>query len=155
MIVCKFGGAALRDAEGFTRVRRIVESDRERRVIVPSAPGKRHAGDEKITDLLYACQAAASAGQSFAHLFDRVAGRYRQIAAELGLPVPDEALRVVYQGLKAGAGAAWAASRGEYLSALLLSAYLGLPLLDAAEVIRFDLAGRLLPEETRRLLRER
>ena len=155
MRVCKFGGAALRDGAAFRRVGQIVREEPARRIIVPSAPGKRDAEDEKITDLLYACHSAAADGRAFAHLFDRAAQRYRQIAGELGLPLPDGALRAVYQGLREGASAAWAASRGEWLSALLLSQYLKLPLVDAAEVIRFDGAGRLLEGETLRLLRAR
>ena len=38
MRVCKFGGAATRDAAGFERIREIVAADRARQVIVPSAP---------------------------------------------------------------------------------------------------------------------
>ena len=53
MIVAKFGGSSLADATQFRKVRAIVESDGERKFIVPSAPGKRGAGDDKITDLLY------------------------------------------------------------------------------------------------------
>ena len=152
MRVCKFGGASLCDAAAFRRVRKIVEQNGDRQIIVPSAPGKRNAEDEKITDLLYACQTAAADGRGFSHLFDRIAARYRQIAGDLGLPAPDEALRAVYGGIRQGASPAWAASRGEWLCARLLSAYLGLPMTDAAEVIRFDRAGRLLEEETQALL---
>ena len=86
MRVCKFGGAALRDGEGFRRVKEIAAEDGSRQIIVPSAPGRRDGGDEKITDLLYACQTAAEAGRGFGHLFDRIAGRYREIAAAQRLP---------------------------------------------------------------------
>ena len=153
MRVCKFGGAALRDGEAFRAVRDIVRSEPARQVIVPSAPGKRGSRDEKITDLLYACQDAASNGRAFSHLFDRVASRYREIAAVLGLPAPDEDLRQVYAGLREGASPAWAASRGEWLCGRLLGAYLGFPVLDAAQVIRFDGQGRLDTAETLALLR--
>lgn len=153
MLVCKFGGAALCDADAFRRVKKIVEAQPLRQVIVPSAPGRRDAKDEKITDLLYACQSAAEAGRGFSHLFDRAAGRYREIAARLGLPAPDDDLRAVFHGLREDATPAWAASRGEWLSGRLLAVYLGLPWIDAAEVIRFDADGRLLEEETMERLR--
>ena len=55
--VGKFGGSSLADASRFLRVRQIVTNDVARRVVVVSAPGKRHAGDQKITDLLYLCHA--------------------------------------------------------------------------------------------------
>lgn len=155
MRVCKFGGAPLSSAAGFEQVRRLIQEQPARRVIVPSAPGKRDAADEKVTDLLYACQGAAAAGRAFQHIFDRVAQRYRQIAREAGLPAPDDDLRAVYAGVKSGASAAWAASRGEWLCARMLSAYLNLPFVDAAEVIRFDAGGRLMEEKTRELLRAR
>ena len=54
--VAKFGGSSLADVEQFKKVGSIVMMDEERRYIVPSAPGKRHSSDHKITDLLYLCQ---------------------------------------------------------------------------------------------------
>lgn len=153
MLVCKFGGSALRQAEDFRRVRQIMEADAARRWIIPSALGKRGAQDEKVTDLMYACQSAAAGGSAFVHIFDRVAQRMRALAASLSLPPVDEALREVYEALRAGAGPAYAASRGEYLCGRLLAAYLRLPFVDAADVIRFFPDGRLNERETFRLLR--
>jgi len=155
MRVCKFGGAPLAEGTAIRQMGRILALEPQRRVLVPSAPGKREPRDEKITDLLYACQAAAAAGRRFGHLFDRVAERYREIAASLGLPAPDGDLRAVYGGLKEGADPAWAASRGEWLCARLLAKYLDWPFVDAAEAIRFDRAGRLKTAETLGLLRDR
>lgn len=152
MRVCKFGGAALRSAAAFRQARAIWEADAGRQVMVVSAPGKRAEGDEKITDLLYACQSAAADGRGYGHLFDRAAQRFREIAAELGLPAPDDDLRQVYQGLP-GASPAWAASRGEWLCGRLMSRYLELPMIEPERVIRFDAAGRLMAEETLGLLR--
>ena len=63
MIVCKFGGSSLADADQFRKVYHIVKSDPRRRFIVPSAPGKRHDGDEKVTDLFYACYEACEDGR--------------------------------------------------------------------------------------------
>ena len=113
MIVCKLGGAALADAAGFRQAEAIARANTDRRVLVVSAPGRRGPADEKITDLLYACQSEAKAGRGFGHLFDRVAARFREIADALGLPAPDAALRQVYQGLRDGGTPDWAASRGE------------------------------------------
>ena len=52
MLVCKFGGSSLADAKQFQKVKDIITRDPLRRYVVPSAPGKRGPGDEKITDLL-------------------------------------------------------------------------------------------------------
>ena len=53
LTVAKFGGTSLANAECFLRVQSIVDADESRRIIVPSAPGKEHSDDIKITDLLY------------------------------------------------------------------------------------------------------
>ena len=53
--VVKFGGSSLADAEQFKKVIDIIRAEPERRYVVPSAPGKRFSGDEKVTDLLYEC----------------------------------------------------------------------------------------------------
>lgn len=155
MRVCKFGGAPLRDGEAFRQARRMLEKEKDRRVAVVSAPGRREPKDEKVTDLLYACQSAAAAGRPFKQLFERAAERFREIAAALGLPDPAEELRAVYAGLRAGASPAWAASRGEWLCGRLLARWLDWPFVDAAEVIRFDARGRLQTEETLGLMRQR
>ena len=49
----KFGGSSVSDAVQFQKVKKIIESDRSRLFVVPSAPGRRFAGDDKVTDLLY------------------------------------------------------------------------------------------------------
>lgn len=55
MKVVKFGGSSLSTGEQVKKVVDIVLSDPERKIVVVSAPGKRHPSDEKITDLLIAC----------------------------------------------------------------------------------------------------
>ena len=54
--VVKFGGSSLSGAEQFEKVREIILSDKDRRYVVPSAPGKRDKKDSKVTDLLYEAQ---------------------------------------------------------------------------------------------------
>ena len=53
--VCKFGGTSMADGNVVANVKKIIDSDKERRFVVVSAPGKRYSGDVKVTDLLYAC----------------------------------------------------------------------------------------------------
>ena len=62
-IVTKFGGTSLADADKFKQVADIVKADPERRYVVVSAPGKRFAGDEKVTDLLYRLYAEKYSGK--------------------------------------------------------------------------------------------
>ena len=62
MKVAKFGGSSLADAAQFKKVREILFSDADRRIVVPSAPGKRGATDIKVTDLFYQCNRLAASG---------------------------------------------------------------------------------------------
>ncbi|MBE5771285.1 MAG: aspartate kinase [Clostridiales bacterium] len=156
MIVAKFGGSSLADAAQFVKVKDIVRANNERKYIVPSAPGKRGAGDDKITDLLYACFDAANNGKSFRHVLERIQARYVEIAEELGIEMDfSPEFAAIEQALKNGASREYAASRGEYLNGKLLAKYLDFPFVDAAEVIRFTRDGRLMEEETNALIASR
>lgn len=156
MIVAKFGGSSLADAGQFAKVRAIVAGDPERKYIVPSAPGKRGPGDDKITDLFYACHAAAQQGQPFQQILARIQERYADIARQLSLQeFFDADFAAIESALLQGADRAYAASRGEYLCGKLLAHYLGFPFLDAAEVIRFSPDGKLQEAETNQLLANR
>ena len=62
--VTKFGGSSLANAEQFKKVIEILKADSQRRYAIPSAPGKRFSGDDKITDLLYKCHDIATTGKS-------------------------------------------------------------------------------------------
>ena len=89
--VCKFGGSSLADANQVSKVCDIVLADPARRVVVVSAPGKRHKDDTKVTDLLIACGEKALAGGDAEPLLRGVVERYAEIQRALGL---DPALAV-------------------------------------------------------------
>ncbi len=149
MIVAKFGGTSLADSSQFRKVREIVLSDRRRRFVIPSAPGKRSSGDEKITDLLISVSRLAAANEPFGALLERIFSRFRSIADELGISVSlDEEFAQIEKRIRAHAEDAYIVSRGEYLNGKLLSAYLGYDFLDAAELVVFSPDGALQEEET-------
>ena len=128
MLVCKFGGSSLADAEQFKKVKEIILADKNRRYVIPSAPGKRGDGDEKVTDLLYEAAAARQVGSPFLHILERIRYRYERIAQDLQLDVPLEAeFTKIASTMMTGASRDYAASRGEYLNGLLLAEYLGFP----------------------------
>src|SRR5687768_12625766 len=113
--VAKFGGTSLADANQIRKVQAIVQSDPERRYVVPSAPGKRNKSDQKITDLLYLCHAHAQQRIAFDEVFKLIADRYLEIVKDLGLkldlqPHLDEARKRI----AVGGAPDYAASRGEY-----------------------------------------
>lgn len=88
MKVVKFGGSSLADAGQIRKVCDIVTSDRERRVVVVSAPGKGANDDVKVTDMLiFAASEALEKGRAAGEAaLERVISRYAKIAAELGVP---------------------------------------------------------------------
>lgn len=77
--VVKFGGSSLASAEQFKKVGNIIRADKERKYVVPSAPGKRFSNDTKVTDMLYACYDLADQGKSFKAELDAIKARYQEI----------------------------------------------------------------------------
>ena len=54
-----------------------------------------------------------------------------------------------------GASLDYMASRGEFLSAKMIAAYIGYDFVDAADIIKFDKKGRLLEEETAEAIKDK
>ena len=136
--VAKFGGSSCASAEQFRKVKDIILSDKSRHYIVVSAPGKRDSGDTKVTDLLYRLQAAVTDEKSFQETLQTIKDRYQEIIDGLGLDFSLAAdFDRIEQDLKAGADRDYAASRGEFLNAKLMAAYLGFSFVDAASCFVF------------------
>jgi aspartate kinase len=154
--VCKFGGTSLADADQIRKVQAIIESDPDRRYIVPSAPGKRSDKDQKVTDLLYLCHGHAKSGVAIDEVFNLIAARYRGIIAALGLSLNlDAELDEVRAQLLAGASEDYAASRGEYLNGFIIADLLGYEFIDPAAVIAFNDKGRFDADKTQQLMSQR
>ena len=138
LTVAKFGGSSLANADQFKKVYNIVKADPNRRYVVPSAPGKRYSDDIKVTDMLYSCYAIAAEGDDFSKEFEAIKKRFTDIIDDLGL---DLDLTREFEKIKAAfensAGSDYAASRGEYLSGLILANYLGYDFVDASKCVRF------------------
>ena len=154
--VVKFGGSSLASARQFKKVGEIIRSDKARRYVIPSAPGKRSSKDEKVTDMLYACYDAASTGESYKKLLNKIKDRYLEIINGLDLNLNlDHEFAKIEENFVKGAGRDYAASRGEYLNGIVMANYLGYEFIDAAEVIFFDEKSNFQAEETNRELAER
>ena len=151
--VVKFGGSSLADAAQFKKVAEIIKAEPERRYVVPSAPGKRHKNDTKVTDMLYTCYEMAAKGEDISECFAQIEERYNSIISELGL---DFSLEKDFGLIKSAfihkAGRDFAASRGEYLNGKILAEYLGFAFIDAAEVIFFNDNGKFDSERTNTVL---
>ena len=136
--VAKFGGSSCASAEQFRKVKDIALSDKSRHYIVVSAPGKRASGDTKVTDLLYRLQDAVADEKKFQETLQTIKDRYQEIIDGLGLDFSLAAdFDRIEQDLKAGADRDYAASRGEFLNAKLMAAYLGFSFIDSASCFVF------------------
>ncbi|MBQ2677218.1 MAG: aspartate kinase [Clostridia bacterium] len=149
LLVAKFGGSSLADANQFRKVKEIVMANPDRRYVVPSAPGKRFADDIKVTDMLYDCYELASEGLDFYESFDKIQGRFNGIIKDLGLDLDlSKEFSKIRSAFENAAGRDYAASRGEYLSGIILAKYLGYDFVDAAKCVRFNENGSFNAEFT-------
>ncbi|MDD5017011.1 MAG: aspartate kinase [Eubacteriales bacterium] len=154
MIVCKFGGSSLANADQIKKVKQIIDMDDRRKYIVPSAPGKRFDSDIKVTDMLYAYYAAVQRGEDTEPLFGDICQRFLDIRDGLCIDTDIGAyLEKVKTDVLGGAGEDYTVSRGEYLNGILMADYLGYDFVDAAEVIFFNADGVYESEKTRTVMR--
>lgn len=154
--VVKFGGSSLASAEQFRKVGEIIHADRGRRYVVPSAPGKRHSKDTKVTDMLYDCYQSAGDPKALDQKIAAIASRYQEIIDGLCLELSlEKEFATIREAFANQSGSEYAASRGEYLNGIIMSAYLEYEFVDAADVIRFDEDGVFDAELTNEILRKR
>lgn len=147
--VAKFGGSSVADVIQLQKIKDIINSDPERRYIVVSAPGKRFEGDQKITDLLYLCKTHMENNLPYDQVFQVVADRYMAVEFNLGVKVDLlKEFDIIKENLRHDATEDYIASRGEYLNAVLIAAFLGFDFVDTEKLIKFDKNGKLLLAET-------
>ena len=153
--VVKFGGSSVADADQVRKIRAIVEADPERRYVVVSAPGKRFSKDSKITDMLIMLKAVIDNNIPYAALLAPIRERYTSIEKDLGVDAGmDARFEEIRRNIEAGCSENYIVSRGEYLSAALIAAYLEYDFVDTQKLILFDHRGRLLADETNKALSE-
>ena len=154
--VVKFGGSSLASADQFRKVGNIIHEDPYRRYVIPSAPGKRHSKDTKVTDLLYRCYDTVCAGRNYHEDLFAIKSRYQEIIRGLNLELDlSGEFDKMEQRFLDRAGRDYAASRGEYLNGMVLAAYLGYDFVDSAEVICFTEDGEFDAELTNDILSEK
>src|SRR6056297_2864285 len=131
-IVCKFGGSSVADASQIEKIREIVSDDPDRRVVVVSAPGRVHDGEEKVTDHLLNI---ASRGEHFleqrkdiqaAESREAVLGKFRTIVRDLGIDGTAHLAALekdLDSQLEGDERIAFLASRGEHYNAKIIADY--------------------------------
>ncbi len=135
MKALKFGGTSMSTVQSIRAVKKIIESDPERRFVVVSAPGK-SADTRKVTDALIDVFKADA--QSRAKAFSPVRVRFEALCDGLGIDKSffDADLAEIIDVLP-NAGYDYIVSRGEYLSAKLLAKLLGYDFIDSKDLIKF------------------
>ncbi|MDO5132490.1 MAG: aspartate kinase [Eubacteriales bacterium] len=157
MKVVKFGGSSLANAEQFKKVGDIIRSDKARRYVIPSAPGKRFSDDTKVTDLLYRMEELAKEGEDFSEVLKEIRSRFDEIIEGLGMTgfSLDAQFEEIEKKMKEDPDPDYAASRGEHLNGRIMAAYLGYTFLDPFDMIFFDDEGTLDDRKTLREARKR
>lgn len=152
--VCKFGGTSMADGNIMKNVKKIIESESDRKYVVVSAPGKRFSGDIKVTDLLYRCYDEAVETGTCAHAFADVAARFQGIVKELNIGFDmTDILNGTMQRIDREKDRDFTASRGEYLSARVMAELLGARFIDSEDVVFFDEKGALDGEKSYKAIR--
>ena len=147
--VCKFGGTSMADAKAIRQVRSIIEADKSRKYVIVSAPGKRFKDDIKITDMLYKAYREVVECGTCKKSFSIIRERFVEIVKDLGIDLDiNSILDQTEKEIDQNKSADFTASRGEYLSARVVSAFLDFEFVDAFEMIRFDSHGRLNSDYT-------
>ncbi|TQS74501.1 aspartate kinase [Ornithinibacillus gellani] len=126
MKVAKFGGSSVASARQIQKVGSIIRKDPLRKVIVVSAPGKRHGEDMKVTDLLIGLGNAYLENRDYDMYMQFVMDRFSEIVSELDL---DTGVLTTIQ---------------ENISNVLFSDYSNELKLDAIKAIGEDSSARIL-----------
>ncbi len=153
--VAKFGGSSVADGIQVRKTKEIISADKDRRYIVVSAPGKRFDDDNKITDLLYLCKTHKDHNvpydQVFQVIYDRFIAMELDLDVKVGLVAQFEEIK---KEIEKGASEDYIASRGEYLNAIVIAAFLGYDFVDTKDILVFDDRGHFLSEESNKNLKK-
>ena len=147
--VAKFGGTSMADAKAITKVAEIIKQDKKRRYVVVSAPGKRFSQDHKVTDMLYACYHDLQINGECKGTFEKIRERFKGIVNDLAIDLDiDSYLDKVEEEMYKYDSAEFCASRGEYLSAVIMAKVLGYTFVDAKDIMVFNENGDFEAELT-------
>lgn len=141
--ISKFGGSSLSDSTQFKKVKNIIASDEDRNIIVVSAPSKRDKEDIKVTDLLinvsdcqaeledikviikYLTEKQSTINNKLDNNLNLIQDRFYEIVKNLNL---DNSLKTeivaTINEIKDNRSRDFILSRGEYLNAKLMAAFL-------------------------------
>lgn len=85
MIVCKFGGSSVANAQQIKKILNIINQEEQRKIVIVSAPGKRNSDDTKVTDLLIQLYDKVLLSEKYDNELNDILHRFESIENELGL----------------------------------------------------------------------
>ncbi|MDE6967308.1 MAG: aspartate kinase, partial [Clostridia bacterium] len=154
--VCKFGGTSMANSDNINAIANIIASDKERKFVIVSAPGKRNSNDRKITDMLYACYHEVELNGECKETFAQIRERYVEIVKDLALDIDiNKYLDEAYDGIIKYRSSDFAASRGEFLGGVIMAKRLGAEFIDPKDLIKFNNNGDFDAETTNEITRQR
>lgn len=150
-VVAKAGGTTMATPESIEMFAAHLErdvADHQGLDIVLSAPGRLADGSPKVTDLLEQFDFLRSLEQDTSGVRDAILGRFAALGSTALVQELDQDLKNTYLPR------AYLMSRGEHYSARMFAENHDLPYLEAADVIKFDLAGNLDERATEQYVRQ-
>lgn len=152
--VCKFGGSSLASANEIRYVKKRLQEDDARKIVVVSAMGKNNDYSTKITDLLYLLCAHLKYNVDCHELLKKIEDRYQKIRDELKIDFDiEKEFTKTFSDLK-NRGEAYIVSRGEYLLAKLLANYFQFTFVDSQDILKFNYDKSFDYEKSKRLIDE-
>jgi len=147
--VVKFGGSSVASGECFNMVKKIVEADPARALVVVSAPGKRFSSDIKVTDLLYLLRAHIKYNAPYDELIDKIKARYDEICMDCGIDnILEDDFSEFRSKISKKTSVDYIASRGEYWCAKIMAKFLGYTFVDSADWLVFNYNGKVNLEQS-------
>ena len=154
MIVCKFGGTSVASVSSAVKIKQIVKSNKNRKIVVVSALGKSE-GKIKITDLLFKLYYCLINGEPYEFLIDELFLRYKNLSQSLKVNINWNRHKMVLINKinSRNYTKEYIVSRGEYYSAILYSKFLKAKFLDAKNYIKFEKSGKFSEKMTKKCLK--
>ncbi|MBQ7154961.1 MAG: hypothetical protein IJR85_05345 [Synergistaceae bacterium] len=148
LIVSRFGGNAAANSAEVKKTLEIIKADSARRFLVVSAPGST-SENVGVTDLLYMCYSSCQNNEDYSVMLGAISDRYKEIidGLEMDFDIDTEIL-ALKKSLAMGMDIDYIGSRGEYIIAKILAAFLGWEFVDASSIIFFNRDGTPDREKT-------
>lgn len=143
-IVCKFGGSSLASYREFKKVKKILNKDKDRDVVVVSAMGKNHIYHKKVTDELIDLFETKDA-----KIFYRLKKRYSLLVKKTKANIDLEYEFNLLERRLRDNDYDKVVAFGEYLCAKIFASYLNFEFVDATKLIYLDSNKNLNESKTK------